>query len=379
MIKVCALMAIYNEEDILKESLESLIINGVDVYIIDNDSKDNSLKIAQDFFGKGVVGIEIVKHSEFGKDVYNWTKILQRKQELSKNLDYDWFIHVDADEIRCPPWQQMTLREGVEFVDFLGYNLINFKLFNFRLTKEASSQNTSMNGMNLYSPAERFNSRQVKAWKKNTKIDIVTHGGHLALIENPNICPYRFILKHYPLRSKIQAINKINRDRKDRFSTEDKAKGWHVQYNSLPIDESSLAEKIYHESHKLLEFNINNESSSINIEGLIATRYYDLFGEFLGKEKTGIFWKNFILRFHGLSLNEVDAIIQFHNEMMSAIRQSGFSINAYMQIPNELRELMLAMLVYDAIDCYAKGNPFLFDSIPYKIMAENFKSKAYIV
>lgn len=78
-------------------------------------------------------------------------------------MHHDWFLHVDADEVRYAPWPGLSLREGIGRVDAAGYNLINFKLFNFRLTEGTVIGSDFESSMPMYSGAERFNQRQVKA------------------------------------------------------------------------------------------------------------------------------------------------------------------------------------------------------------------------
>lgn len=367
MFKVCALMAIYNEEDILRESLELLIADGIDVYIIDNGSTDSSLKIANDFYGKGVIGIEVVKHTEFGKEVYNWTKILERKQKISFEMDYQWFLHVDADEVRCSPWSGMTLSQGIEFVDCLGFNLINFKLFNFKMTAKQVDMDNSrgvVDNMHHYANTEKYNAMQVKAWKKNIDIDLVSHGGHMVVVKNPEIFPVRFILKHYPLRSRSQAIKKINAERKNRFSLQDKSKGWHVQYDSIPVDTGGLIKNVFIDESKLIKFNFEYECSLVQREGFIAQFYKSEIMSKLNFCDKENFWKSFILQLYGLDLDNVDGITDFSNEVQSRVTNNGFFENDYDEVPEDLRRIIFSMMFYRAIDQYLVGNPFLFDAIP---------------
>ena len=122
-------MSAYNEADIIHESILKLIQQEVDVYLLDNGSTDKTKDIASQFLEKGLIQVEKCIYKENEKEVYDWTSLLRRKEELSKQLDYDWFIHVDADEIRYSPWEKYNLREGIHLVDQMGFNLINFRLF----------------------------------------------------------------------------------------------------------------------------------------------------------------------------------------------------------------------------------------------------------
>ena len=258
-------MAIHNEVDIIREGITKLINQGIDVYLIDNNSTDGSIDAVSDLVGNGIIDIEVVKFFEDGREVYDWTSILRRKEALSKMLNYNWYMHVDADEIRYSPWKGVSLHEGLERVNFEGYNLVDFKLFNFRLTKDGFFEEDFEHSMPLYSSAEEFNTVQVKAWKKTDSIQLAKHGGHLAELNGANIYPLRFILKHYPIRSAIQGQKKVFLERKLRFSNLEKSKGWHVQYDEL-VDKN--VEQFFWDAQKLLRFSLPEQYAEIHEEGV---------------------------------------------------------------------------------------------------------------
>ena len=54
-----------------------------------------------------------------------------RKEQLSRELEGDWFLHYDADEFRESPWAHLDLRHGIELVERLGDNAIDFAVLNF--------------------------------------------------------------------------------------------------------------------------------------------------------------------------------------------------------------------------------------------------------
>ncbi|HET9645708.1 MAG TPA: hypothetical protein VFP68_20660, partial [Burkholderiaceae bacterium] len=171
--------------------------------------------------------------TEDGREVYDWTALLRLKEDAARRLRYDWYLHVDADEIRYSPWPGVSLCEGLDRVDSAGYNLVNFKLFNFRLTADTVIGNDFEASMTAYSATERFNQRQVKAWKASDAVDIASLGGHHVRVPDARVFPTRFIHKHYPVRSLEHGRRKIMAERKARFSQAERRRGWHVQYDSL--------------------------------------------------------------------------------------------------------------------------------------------------
>src|SRR3954471_22720098 len=120
-MRVIALLATYDEERFVASCLEHLIRGGVEVFLIDNESTDGTVEIARSYLGNGLVGVEIVPRT----GVYSWRPLLRRKSELAITLKADWFLHVDADEVRLPPSSGTTLAEALLDVDRQGYNAVN--------------------------------------------------------------------------------------------------------------------------------------------------------------------------------------------------------------------------------------------------------------
>ena len=233
MTRACALMAVYNEADVVREAVTKLIAQGVDVHLIDNASTDGTAERVADLVGRGVVDIETARFYENGREVYDWTALLKMKEERARKLGYDWYLHVDADEIRHAPWPGVSLAEGLARVDAEGFSLVNFKLYNFRLTEQTVIGEDFESSMTLYSGTERFNQRQVKAWKAHPQADLAALGGHHVRFPGARVYPVRFIHKHYPVRSLEHGRRKILAERKARFSQAERARGWHVQYDHL--------------------------------------------------------------------------------------------------------------------------------------------------
>jgi len=233
MIRACALLATFNEADIILEAVQKLIAGGLDVFVLDNGSTDGTREILAPWVGRGIIDIRTQVFYEDGREIYNWSAILQTKEALSRELGYDWYLHVDADEIRYSPWPHLSLLEGIDKVDFSGFNLINFKLFNFRLTQDLAASGDFERDMPLYSAGESFNQHQIKAWKAHAAADLCSYGGHVIQRPDARLYPVRFIHKHYPVRSLSHGRRKILNERKARFSQAERQRGWHVQYDHL--------------------------------------------------------------------------------------------------------------------------------------------------
>jgi glycosyltransferase involved in cell wall biosynthesis len=366
-MKVCAIISIYNEEDIIEQSLNRLISSGIDIYIIDNGSTDSSGKICERYIDRGVINVERLEFFENGVSVYNWTKLLRHKENISKLLDYDWFIHADADEIRESPWSDLSLKEAIDIVDKSGYNLINFKLYNFLLYEGIRNTGNFEQDFDRYTTAQKFNSMQVKAWKKTPSIDLVTHGGHLALIDNPKLYPLRFILKHYPARSIAQAVKKINLERKDRFSDEDKRKGWHVQYDHLPRVDELLKSSLTSSVDDSVFFNLHNEICRLLEDYFLINLCVKKFNAFILDDLDEGFIKKFINHFHSIDLDNVNSIYELYQSMLKLLSSGDYGAVERDESNLPILYIIEELLLLKSVQLYLGGNPHLFDLMPQKI------------
>jgi len=231
--RVVALMAVFNEKDVLSPVIDYLNREGVEVYLIDNWSTDGTFELASQMLQRGLMGIE--RWPESGPShTFDFRGLLRRKEELCWKLDANWFIHYDADEIRESPWKGVCLRDAICWVDQQGYNAIDFNSLNF-----VPVDNDYLAGSPL---AEHFKFfefgehtayfTQIKAWKKMGKrINLSKSGGHSVEFSSRKIYPYKFLIRHYPIRSQSHAERKIFHERKSRYDPVLKKQGWHNHYD----------------------------------------------------------------------------------------------------------------------------------------------------
>lgn len=278
-LKIIAIIAAHNEGDIIYHVIGDLIANGVSVYLIDNQSRDNTVQAASRWLGKGLMHIErFPEESGFPiecADEYRWREILLRKEQLATQLGADWYIHADADEFRESPWDGMTLHAAISRVDQAGYNAIDFELLNFRPTDNAfipgEDVRTYLTGFEW---GEDFNSLQIKAWKHTgVRVDLASHGGHNVSFPGRKIFPVRFILRHYPIRSQEHGIRKVFQDRKQRFSRVEREGGWHIQYDHI----ASESHQFLHAADTLIPYNGNSVRQILRERPLVVAVYsFDL-------------------------------------------------------------------------------------------------------
>jgi glycosyltransferase involved in cell wall biosynthesis len=235
--RVVALIAAYNEADIIDQAIDHLVREGVDVYLLDDGSTDGTAGAAEQFLGNGLIHIERRAPKE-GADGFNWTELLKRKQDLACEIDADWFLHHDADEFRESPWGSVRLREAIQHVDHHGYNAIDFQLLNFCPTNARPIASGDVRqAFTSFEPGQEWDRPQIKCWKRTIHpVDLVSSGGHEARFPGREVCPIRFLLRHYPIRSQAHGERKVFVDRRPRFAASERAHGWHMQYDAMGDD-----------------------------------------------------------------------------------------------------------------------------------------------
>lgn len=272
-INVCAYITTYNEIDILKKVVQSLLCNKVHIHVIDNWSTDGTFEVVKDLAKKNSQITFERFPSSFQSKEYDWKQILTRIQNIANSSHADWLLHVDADEIRISPWKNLNLKQAIQRVDSEGYNAIDFAVLNFRPTKE---------GFNKDTDPEKFFTHyefgdqpgdfvQIKAWKNNHNVDILSSGGHEAIFKGRKVYPKRFILKHYSLRSSKQIKKKIFKDRIPRLKKCELKLGWHQHILSALTNLKTRQSYLWDEK-TLIRFNINHFYTPSTVENLMLDR-----------------------------------------------------------------------------------------------------------
>jgi hypothetical protein len=227
-MRIVAILASYNEARFMRACLEHYLQQGVEVYLLDNESTDDTIEIAREYIGKNIIRIETISRS----GVYQWQKLLLRKEEIADEIDADWLMHADPDEIRVAPDSGQTLAQAIEQVDREGYNAVNFMEYTFLPVRDSDDHDNDdfQKTMRWYYPFSPRYPHRLNAWKRQPRrwrgmkpflrelirhhrlgvpsIDLHSSGGHV--VDFPGIRPYPidFKLKHYIVLSLEQAIRK---------------------------------------------------------------------------------------------------------------------------------------------------------------------------
>jgi hypothetical protein len=231
--RVVAIMTSYNEEDIMGASLDRLIDQGIDVYVIDNWSTDGTYDAAARRLGRGVIGIERYPPGAPSSH-YRWEALLRRVEEVAGTLDADWLLHHDVDEVRMAPWPGVGLRDAIHVVDRLGFTALDHSVLVFPPTDDSFVPGTDFAvHFRLFDFAPARDFLQIKAWKHGGSGASLVHGGHDVRFPGRRIYPFKFLLRHYPIRSQAHGERKVFGERRERFKNWERLRGWHSQYEVL--------------------------------------------------------------------------------------------------------------------------------------------------
>ena len=230
-LKVVAVIATYNEEDIIEACLEHLHTQGVETYLLDDGSTDRTVEKAERFKGRGLIQVERLPSSH--PPVFSLDRILARKEILARELSADWLINHDADEFRESPWAEIGLCNAFARLDEMGWNAVDFEIFNIR-PHGSGDASVAPSDVNVwYERCAEHDRPQVRAWKKQGgPIDLRSSGGHDVRFEGRKVFPIPFPMRHYPIRSASHGRRKVLEERLTRFDPAERDRGWHVQYQT---------------------------------------------------------------------------------------------------------------------------------------------------
>ena len=235
-MRIIVLLAAYNEERYIAACLDHYVSHGVVAYLIDNGSTDGTAEIAKSYLGRGLLAVEEMPR----RGVFELQRILERKEQLAAELDADWFMHADCDEIRLPPHSCVTLAQAFAEVESQGYNAVNFMEFTFVPTVEnpchehARFQETML----WYYPYLRKDPQRLNAWKRQPgRVELAWSAGHRVRFPGLRMYPERFPMRHYLYLSQSHALEKYGRRRHDPRAL---ALGWHGWRDRLPSEVALL-------------------------------------------------------------------------------------------------------------------------------------------
>lgn len=194
----------------------------MDVYLIDNESTDETIELARAAAGPRLLGVETVPRD----GVFDWRALLERKEAVARTIDADWVMHVDADELHLPPDGTPTLADAFAEAEAAGCNAADFAEFTFVPVAEDPDHDhpryrETMRWYYHFGPTAPYN---IRAWRRHPEAQIAWSGGHYVRFPGLRLDPRRFRKKHYLFLSVEHAVEKYVDRRYERRAVE---RGWH--------------------------------------------------------------------------------------------------------------------------------------------------------
>ena len=262
--RVMAFVCAYNEEDVIPVTIRHLTEQGVEVHLIDNWSTDKTVERAVPFLGRGLHAITKFP-PEGPSPTYDWHALLTHVEDLSLRSGANWCIHYDADEIRESPWPHIRLRDALYRVEREGFNAVDHTCVVFHPSTQQPAVDGAIDRFAWFEFGKRpGHLLQIKAWQQpNIRVRLAESGGHSADFPGRRVYPFKFLLRHYPIRSQEQGLLKILADRKPRWNIEERLRGWHVQYDDVEPGHNFLVD-----AAKLIEFRPDSFYADFLVERL---------------------------------------------------------------------------------------------------------------
>jgi hypothetical protein len=232
--RVVAFMAAYNEEDIIVQSIKKWTDQGISVHILENWSTDRTYDLAKELESRLPVTVERFP-KEGPSNYFDWGAMLARIEVLSQEIEADWFIRRGADEVLVSPWPGISYRDALYLVDRAGFNCVDHTIVEFHPVDDAFETGMDHEAYFRHFDLKHLSHpRQRKAWKNcGQPISTIPSAGHDVVFDGRRIFPFKFLLKHYSFRSQRQAEKKVFRERKARWNPKERARGWHIHYDSM--------------------------------------------------------------------------------------------------------------------------------------------------
>ncbi len=232
--RALAVVAMYNEVDVARSCVQALLDDGLAVHVIDNWSTDGTYERVEQMTGSGRSPPSGGRPTPQAT-VTTGRPYLDRIWEVANSRQADWCIYLDADERRRSPWPGGRLVDALHHVDRSGFTAVDHSVVEFHPIDNGfdptGDADVEAELRWFEFPRRPGMFRQVKAWSGRK----VRHrsGGHDVVFRGRRVYPYKFLLKHYPIRSQEHGEQKVFAERKSRWSPEGLAHGWHTHYDHV--------------------------------------------------------------------------------------------------------------------------------------------------
>lgn len=230
-MKPLAIMPAYNEADVIFWTVSHLLDQGFRVHVIDNWSTDYTGDIALR------LGATVTRWpASHSLEQVEWSGLLRRVEEIA-SVEDGWVMFNDADEIRDNGLRCSDFLAAFDYASEHGFNAYQFHCRTYWPVDDGYNGSQHLSDYFRHYLPNDVNSTlpHIKAWRQvpGIRVDLHSSGGHQAQFDARSVFPTPGLLKHYPVRSTAHGRRKIFQERNPRWSPEEKARRWHVQYSAI--------------------------------------------------------------------------------------------------------------------------------------------------
>lgn len=214
-------MVVRNELPYLGNCLRHLIANGIDFYVIDNESTDGTRALlSEPDIRRHLIAMETYPYPGH----FDWTGLMEARERAARSLDADWILFVSADEMMHPYHPDETLSSAIERIAQDGWNVIDFNEIVFLpLESDYPPDCGGYPPFLHYYFHEPWKPHLMRARQADLDVSHIAAGGH-NFIGEIKLAPETMALRHYLLRSQEHAYEKyIQRA----FAADELSRGWH--------------------------------------------------------------------------------------------------------------------------------------------------------
>lgn len=177
---------------------------------------------------------EFISHDTGGP--FSLERQLREKEQLLGQIDSEWILHLDIDEVPHSRRRGESLIEAVNRLGSTGANVINFDEFVFLPVDHDYSGSAGVyQRMKFYYFHEPRPNRLNRLFRKELGFVTLGTGGHTAVGEGLHVAPESLVLRHYPFISQQHALEKYAQRS---FDQGEIARGWHS--NRIEIELRNL-------------------------------------------------------------------------------------------------------------------------------------------
>lgn len=180
--RVVAIVDTFNHGQIIKESLQNLLREGLEVYVIEGGSTDDT-KYVVERFGDQLGGFEQYRSAE-----KNEKSLLNRKREIAKNYPGAWILDLHGNESPTSLSYSLGLRESLGEVAVAGYDNVEFSMIEIFPGASQGGKGPSTSGCDR--EQFRFSSpeAEMRAWYQPDR-------AHNQNAPSRGAYPFRFLIK----------------------------------------------------------------------------------------------------------------------------------------------------------------------------------------